>query len=51
MFYDEYISKHLNYECPEFLYFDTVEIEHLDEEIFNHLEETGEFEEELKVFL
>lgn len=49
--YNEYISKHLNYECPEFLYFDTVDIEHLDEEIFNHLEETGEFEEELKVFL
>lgn len=49
--YNEYISKHLNYECPEFLYFDTVDIEHFDEEIFNHLEETGEYEEELKVFL
>ena len=49
--YDEYVNKSLKYECPEFLYFDSIEIEHFDEDILNHLEEIGEYEEELKSFL
>lgn len=49
--YNEYINKSLKYENPEFLYFDNVNIEDFDEEILNHLKETGEYEEELKYFL
>ena len=48
--YDEYINKSLKYKSPEFLYFDIVNIEHLDKEVLNHLEESEEFKEELKIF-
>lgn len=49
--YDEYINNNIKYENPEFLYFDTINIEAFDEEILEHLKETGEYEEELKYFL
>lgn len=49
--YDEYVNKSLKYENPEFLYFDSINIEHFDKEILNHLKEAEEYEDELKDFL